>query len=151
MLSVNHGLAHKAGFTLIEMMAVMMIIALIASLAITLTPGTGRAGLKAVVMNSVALLRRERVSAMMSGRDRHVALDGKGRKLIGDGGDQVAIPSDVVVDILGANEVWPRGLAVAAFHADGASTGAALRFSREDVSYEVHVNWYTGGVSVETP
>jgi len=140
----------KAGFTLIEMMAVMMIIALMSSLAVAMIPGTGRAGLKAIVMKSVALLRRERFGAMMTGQDRHVALDGKDRKLIGDSGDQVFIPADVVVDILGAEEVWPQGQAVAAFYPDGASTGAALRFSRDGVSYEVRVNWYTGGVSVET-
>jgi len=90
----------KAGFTLIEMMAVMMIIALMSSLAVAMIPGTGRAGLKAIVMKSVALLRRERFGAMMTGQDRHVALDGKDRKLIGDSGDQVFIPADVVVDIL---------------------------------------------------
>lgn len=139
----------KAGFTLIEMVAVMLIIALMSSLITTMIPGTGRAGLKAVVMNSVALLRRERAGAMMTGQDRHVALDGKDRRLVGDGGDQVPIPPDVIVDILGANEVWPQGLAVAAFHPDGASSGAALKFSREGISYEVRVNWYTGAVTAE--
>ncbi len=141
----------KAGFTLIEMMAVMMIIALISSLVVTIIPGTGRAGLKAVVMNSAALLRRARVNAMMTGHDQHVALDDKDRRLIGDGGDQVEIPPDVVVDVLGTNQIWAEGVAVAAFHADGASTGTALKFSREGVSYEVRVNWYTGAVTINTP
>ena len=67
----------RAGFTLIETMAVMMIVALISSLVVTFIPGTGRAGLKAVVMNSAALLRRERVNAMMTGHDQYVALDDK--------------------------------------------------------------------------
>jgi general secretion pathway protein H len=142
---------HKSGFTLIEMMAVMMIIAMVASLAITLIPGTGRAGLKAVVMNSVALLRRERLGAILTGSDRHIALDGEQRILIGDSGDRVVIPRDVTVNILGTDALWSGRLAVAAFHADGASSGAALRFSRDGAMYEVHVNWYTGGVTVETP
>jgi general secretion pathway protein H len=140
----------KAGFTLIEMMAVMMIVALASSLIITLVPGTGRAGLKALVMNTEALLRRERLGAILTDRDRHVSLDGERRVLVGDSGDEVAIPSDVVVDILGANAVWSGRLAVASFHPDGASSGAALKFSREGVEYEVRVNWYTGGVTVET-
>jgi general secretion pathway protein H len=140
----------RAGFTLIEMMAVMMIIALISSLVVTMIPGTGRAGLKGVVMKSMALLRRERLHAILSGQDQRVALDGRDRRLVGDSGDQVFIPNDVVVDVLGSDEVWPQGRAVAAFYPDGASTGAAVRFSREGVTYEVHVNWYTGGVSVET-
>jgi general secretion pathway protein H len=140
----------KAGFTLIEMMAVMMIIAMVSSLVVMFIPGTGRAGLKAVVMNTVALLRRERLGAILTGSDRHVSLDGEQRILVGDSGDKVLIPSDVTVNILGADALWSGRLAVAAFHPDGASSGAALRFSREGVMYEVHVNWYTGGVAVET-
>jgi general secretion pathway protein H len=128
----------------------MMIIALVASLAVTLIPGTGRAGLKAVTMNTVALLRRERLGAILSGTDRHVSLDGQQRLLIGDSGDRVVIPRDVSVNILGADAIWSGRLAVAAFHADGASSGGALRFSRDGAAYEVHVNWYSGGVSVET-
>jgi general secretion pathway protein H len=145
----NWPASSKAGFTLIEMMAVMMIIALVASLVVTFIPGTGRAGLKAITMDTVALLRRERQGAILTGSDRHVSLDGERRILIGDGGDEVVIPSDVTVDVLGANAIWSGRLAVAAFHADGASSGAALKLSREGVAYEIHVNWYTGGVAVE--
>jgi general secretion pathway protein H len=140
----------RAGFTLIEMMAVMMIVALVASLVIAMVPGTGRAGLKAVVMNTVALLRRERLGAILTSSERHVSLDGERRVLVGDGGDTVAIPSDVMVDVLGANALWAGRLAVASFHPDGASSGAAIKFSREGVEYEVRVNWYTGGVAIET-
>jgi general secretion pathway protein H len=141
----------KAGFTLIEMMAVMMIVALVSSLIVAMIPGTGRSGLKALVMNTVALLRRERLGAILTGSDRHVSLDGERRIFIGESGDEVVIPSDVVVNILGANALWSGRLAVASFHPDGGSSGAALKFSREGVEYEVRVNWYTGGVAVETP
>jgi len=38
----------------------------------------------------------------MTGRDRQVSLDGEQRVLVGDGGDVVAIPRDVVIDMLGS-------------------------------------------------
>ena len=38
---------------------------------------------------------------------------------------------------------------VVRFHPDGASSGAVLRLSREKAEYEIRVNWYTGGVSIE--
>jgi general secretion pathway protein H len=139
----------KAGFTLIEMMAVMMIVALVSALVVSFVPGTGRAGMKALVMNSVALLRRERLGAIMTRGERHVSLDGRRRVLVGDSGDEVAIPSDVVVDVLGENALWSGRLMIASFQPDGASSGGALKFSREGVEYEVRVNWYTGGVAVE--
>lgn len=137
-----------AGFTLIEVMAVMLIIVLVASLAVTIMHGTGRAGLKAVTLQTAALLRRERLGAILTGRDREVSLDSKLRILVGDGGDIVALPRDVTVDILGIDALWSGRQAVVRFHPDGASTGAVLKLSREKAEYEIRVNWYTGGVAV---
>jgi general secretion pathway protein H len=140
--------ARGAGFTLIEVMAVMLIIALVASLAVTMMPGTGRAGLKAVTLQAASLLRRERLGAILTGRDREVSLDSKQRILVGDGGDIVALPRDVTLDILGIDALWSGRQAVVRFHPDGASTGAVLKLSREKAEYEIRVNWYTGGVAV---
>jgi general secretion pathway protein H len=142
--NVNRG----AGFTLIEVIAVMLIIALVASLAVTMMPGTGRAGLKALTLQTASLLRRERLGAILTGRDREVSLDGERRVLVGDGGDMVALPRDVVLDILGVDELWSGRQAVVRFHPDGASTGAVLKLSREKAEYEIRVNWYTGGAAI---
>ncbi|HEY6256116.1 MAG TPA: GspH/FimT family pseudopilin [Xanthobacteraceae bacterium] len=138
----------EGGFTLLEVTAVMLIIALVATLVITMTPGTGRAGLKAVTLQAAALLRRQRTEAILGGRERHVALDGARRILVGDGGDAVAVPRDVAVDLLGADAIWSGRQAVVRFDPDGASTGAVLRLSHEKAEYEIRVNWFTGSVDV---
>ena len=138
----------RAGFTLIEVVAVMLIIALVASLAVTMMPNTGRGGLKALTLEAAALLRRERLGAVLTGRDRQVSLDGERRILVGDGGDVLAIPRDVAVDILGIDALWSGRQAVVRFTPDGASTGAVLKLSRENAEYEIRVNWYTGGVAI---
>jgi general secretion pathway protein H len=141
----------RAGFTLIEVMAVMLIIAMMASLVVTTVPGTGRANLRAMTLQTVALLRRERLGAILTGRSRRVSLDARDRALLGDGGEVLAIPRDVVVDVVGVDEVWSGRQAVVRFEPDGASTGAVLKFSREGASYEVDVDWYTGGVATNLP
>lgn len=138
----------RAGFTLIEVVAVMLIIALVASLAVTMMPGTGRGGLKALTLETAALLRRERLGAVLTGRDRQVSLDGERRVLVGDGGDVLAIPRDVALDVLGIDALWSGRQAVVRFTPDGASTGAVLKLSRENAEYEIRVNWYTGGVAI---
>jgi general secretion pathway protein H len=138
----------EAGFTLIEVMAVMLIIALVASLAVTNMPGTGRAGLRALTLQTASLLRRERLGAILTGRDREVSLDGERRILVGDGGDIVALPRDIALDILGVDALWSGRQAVVRFHPDGASTGAVLKLSREKAGYEIRVNWYTGGIAI---
>ena len=137
-----------SGFTLIEVIAVMLIIALVASLAVTNMPGTGRAGLRALTLQTASLLRRERLGAILTGRDREVSLDGERRILVGDGGDIVALPRDITVDILGVDAFWSGRQAVVRFHPDGTSTGAVMKLSREKAEYEIRVNWYTGGIAI---
>jgi general secretion pathway protein H len=132
-------------------MAVMLIIALVSALAVATTRGTGRAQLYAVSLQTAALMRRERLGAILTASFRQVSLDGRERLLLGDSGGQVRIPSDVVVDIFGSDVVRSGRLAVVRFQPDGASTGAVLRLSREQATYEVSVNWYTGSVAVRQP
>jgi general secretion pathway protein H len=139
----------RAGFTLIEMQAVMLIIALVAALAFATMPGTGRAQLKGVALQTAALFRRERLGAILTAHSREVSIDGRHRAFVGDGGDRVEIPRDVIVEILGVDEQWSGRQAVVRFLSDGASSGAVVKLSREGEAYEVRVNWYTGSVLVE--
>ena len=139
-----------AGFTLIEMMAVMLIIAMLASLVVAMVPGTGRGKLKALTLQTAALLRRERLAAVLTGQSRRVSLDGNTRMIVGPSG-AVAIPRDVMVDVVGVDELWSGRRALVQFEPDGASTGAVLKFSWENVRYEVDVNWYNGRVAVDLP
>jgi general secretion pathway protein H len=143
------GADHKAGFTLIEMMAVMLIIALVVGLAFATMPGTGRSQLKGVALQTAALFRRERLGAILTARPREVAIDGRQRAFVGDGGDRVAIPRDVSVEILGVDEQWSGEQAVVRFLPDGASSGTVVKLSRQGEGYEVRVNWYTGSVLIE--
>lgn len=141
----------RSGFTLVEVMAVMLIIAMLASLVVVYVPGTGRADLKVLTLRTAALLRRERLGAILTGRSRRISLDAGDRALVGDGGEVLAIPRDVVLNVVGVNERWSGRQAVVRFEPDGASTGAKLRFSREGANYEVNVNWYTGRVAINPP
>ncbi len=141
----------KAGFTLIEIIAVVAIIALVASLAVSMTAGTGRAKLKAVALDIAALLRHERSGAILTGRVRQVFLDGDHRVLMGEEGNVVTIPRDVVLDVLSTDAVLTGRHSVARFDPTGASSGAVLKLSRERMQYEIRVNWYTGGVAIVAP
>jgi general secretion pathway protein H len=141
----------KQGFTLVEMAAVMLIVAMMAALVVMMRPGVGRPELKALTLEAASLLRRTRMEAILSKGDRAVRLDGQQRALIGGGGDAVRIPDDVTVDVLGEDDEAGEGEPLLVFHADGGSSGGVFRFSREAAQYEVRVNWYTGGVAVGAP
>jgi general secretion pathway protein H len=141
----------SAGSTLIEMMAVMLIIAMMASLVVSMAPGTGRANLKALTLQTAALLRRERLAAILTGQSRRIALDATERILVADGGGVIPIPRDVVLDVVGVDEVWAGRQAVVRFEPDGASTGVVLTFSWEGAHDEVKVDWYSGSVATDEP
>ena len=126
----------------------MLIIALVASLVVTLTPGTGRVQLKALALETAALLRRERVDAILTGRAREVFVDSERRALVAEGPAFVVIPRDVVLDILGVDNLSSGRVSLVRFEPDGASTGAVFKMSRQEAEYEVRVNWYTGAVAV---
>jgi general secretion pathway protein H len=149
-LTLTYEVEREGGFSLIEVVAVMLIIAMVAGVAVAFTHGTGRPRLKAVALEAAALFRRERLGAILTGRDRRVSLDGERRLLIGDGGGVVAIPEDVAVNVLGVDQRWSGRQAVVGFHPDGASSGTVLTLSRQGAEYEVRVDWYTGGVAVES-
>jgi general secretion pathway protein H len=141
----------RAGFTLVETLGVMLIIALVATLAMPTGRGTGRGHLKALALETADLMRRERVGAVLTRRLRHVSVDGDARMLVGDGGRRVAIPADVVLDVLGVNEAWAGRRSLVRFETDGSSSGTVLRLGRQDLAYEIRVNWYTGGVTIVEP
>jgi general secretion pathway protein H len=140
---------NSSGFTLIEMVAVMLIIAMVAGLAVSFTAGTGRPQLEALALDAAALFRRERTSAILTGHSRVVLLDAGTRTLAGDGGDAVRLPRDVAIDVLGEDGVLAGEREVVRFVPDGSASGAVMRLSREGAGYEIRVNWFTGGVSVE--
>lgn len=142
--------ARQAGFTLIEMQAVMLIIALVAALIFSTMSGTGRTQLKAVALQTEALLRRERLGAILTARSREVSIDGQHRAFVGDRGRRVEIPRDVTVDVLSADEQWSGRQAIVRFLPDGTSSGTVVKLSRNGAIYEVRVNWYTGSVLVES-
>ena len=139
----------RAGSTLIEVMAVMLIVSILAALVVTMVPGTGRAKLRAMTLQTAALLRHERFAALMTGQSHRISLDTGGRTLVSDGGGVIVIPSDVVLDVVGVDELWSGRQTVVRFEPDGASTGAVLTFSWEGARDEVKVDWYDGSVTTD--
>jgi len=139
----------RSGSTLIEVMAVMLIVSLLAALVVAVAPSTGRGRLRSMTLQTAALLRHERFAALMTGQNRRISLDATARRLVGDGGEAIAIPSDVVLEVVGANELWSGRQTVVRFEPDGASTGAVLTFSWEGARDEIRVGWYDGSVTTD--
>lgn len=141
----------EAGFTLLEMVCALAIVAALAAIALPRLPlGTSRPRLEAYAVETAALLKADRTAAIRRGRPVETAVDAAGRTLrSGAGRREVRLPKDVMVRATLPQfcNNRPAGRAIA-FFPSGLSCGGTVAFTREGAGYEVRVNWLTGGVEI---
>jgi general secretion pathway protein H len=143
----------SSGFTLIEVVAALAIIGLIAALALPLFPrGTTRAGVEAYAMQIAAGLKGERVTAIRRGQTIATALDADSKSIrFGANGAVLRLPADVGFEALLAQRCAGRADGrIIAFYPAGGACGAAIALSRPGLRLEIRVNWLTGGVEIAT-
>jgi general secretion pathway protein H len=141
----------EAGFTLIEAIAVIAIVALLAGLALPMRPqGTTRPQLEAYALRIAALLKADRNAAIRERARVETRLSATAREVVsGAGAGEVRLPADVDFDAILAETCAGRENAAAIdFLPSGMSCGGTLALARPGVAYKVRVNWLTGGVDV---
>ena len=141
----------EQGFTLLEMVCVLAIIALMSAVLLPMIPReTSRSRLQAYALQAAALLKTERDAAVRRHIDVATLVDAGGRA-IRAGASQAAIriPDDVRFDaVLPQTCQRQAALSTIRFFADGTSCGGTIVLTRFEAGYEVRVNWLTGRVEV---
>jgi general secretion pathway protein H len=140
----------SAGFTLFEVLAVMVVIALTAAAISTLYRSpSGAAQVKTAALLAASRLRDLRSSAMTSGIERIAAIDVAQRKIeFSDGLAPIAFSRSMNVEVTAADsEKRSPSIAGIRFYPNGSSTGATIDLKMEGRIYEIRVNWLTGRVS----
>ena len=141
----------EAGFTLLEMVCALAIVALLIAVALPALPrATSRPRLEAYAVEAAAVLIEDRNAAIRRGAPVATRLDGRAHAIrSGSGGAIVILPSDVVFDALVADTCDGRPAADSIeFLANGMSCGGAIFIGRGEARFEVRVNWLTGVVEV---
>jgi general secretion pathway protein H len=141
----------RAGFTLLEMVGVIAVIAMLAAILLPSIPrGTTRPRLEAYALETAALLKADRTAALRRHAQITAQVDAPGRAIrSGSTGRILQVPDDVGFEAtlpLSCNERPAR--ATISFFATGASCGGTIVLSRLGTGYEVRVNWLTGGIEV---
>jgi len=145
------GRRSERGFTLIEVVCTLAIIALLAAIVVPVLPrGTSRAGLEAYAVETAALLKADRNAAMRRRTQIVTDVNAQTRAIrSGSTGRVVRLPNDVTFDAALASTCNQRRAGeTIRFFASGMSCGGVLAFTRLGVGYQVRVNWLTGGVEV---
>ena len=141
----------ERGFTLLEMVCVLALIAMIAAVLLPFMPShTSRSRLQGYVLQTAALLKEDRNVAIRRGIAVATLVDTRSRLIrSGSSADVVRIPDDVYFEAVLPRTCNQReALSTISFFASGMSCGGAVALTRADVGYEVRVNWLTGRIEI---
>lgn len=141
----------QQGFTLLEMVCVVAIIALLAAILLPAIPrATSRAQLEAFALETASVLTTDRSEAMRRHEQIVTAVSAVARSIrSGATGRLVNIPGDVAFDaVLPARCNQRPAFSTIRFFASGMSCGGSIILTRLGNGYEIRVNWLTGGVDV---
>ena len=131
------------GFTLIEMIVVLVVLALIGSIVLARGPLRSPVlDLRACARGMAAGMRMARADAIAADRDRTFSVDGTARDYGPQGGPRHALPAGIEVD---------GRTAPILFHPDGSASGGAVTLADGDRRVSVRVDWLTGRVAVVSP
>lgn len=141
---MNNGRAR--GFTLVEIMVVMVMIALILGLVATsMSRSISSAEARAASRNLVASLRYTRARAIIDKQERVFQVNTEERSYQAPGRKLVKLPEGVDVTITTArSEVTSESVYGIRFFPDGGSTGGHIELTVNDREYRVNVAWLTG-------
>jgi general secretion pathway protein H len=141
----------ERGFTLLEMVCVLALIAMMAAVLLPLFPRhTSRSRLQAYVLQTAALLKEDRNATIRRGTGVATLVDAGGRLIrSGSSADIVRIPDDVQFEAVLPRTCNQReALSTIRFFPNGMSCGGAVTLARADIGYEVRINWLTGRVEI---
>ncbi len=144
-------MARDAGFTLVETVAVISIIAMVAALTLPRLPhATTRPRLEAYALEVAALLKADRVAAVRRHARVDTRLSASHRTVIsGAGLGTLQLPPYVAFDAIVTQTCEGRSNNDAiGFLPNGMSCGGTVALARPGAAFHVRVNWFTGGVEV---
>lgn len=147
------GDAHRIerGFTLLEMMAVLGILALVTAMILPMMTGAqSKADVEAAAKQLVMALRSTRNLAMMRGHSEALLVDtGSGFFRVAGAPAAKRVPGGVQLSLVTATqEQISDRVGGIRFFADGSSTGGGIRVAKGKVSDQVLIDWLTGRVSI---
>lgn len=140
----------STGFTLLEMLAVILLIGIAAAaVSISVTQGLASARINAASGELAAALRAARAQAIVKGSAQNFDLDTRLHSYRNIKQQDVALPKGVRLSMTSAKEDQPNDhVGRIRFFPDGSSTGGRVTLASGKREWHVNVSWLTGDVRV---
>jgi general secretion pathway protein H len=140
-----------AGFTLLELLVVLVIMAIVAGMTIPmLGSGVSNGELKSAARKVAAGLRMARSDAVATRQDTRVLLDLEHRTFQVERDARVhALPRDLDMKLFTAqSDLVNERTGAIRFYPDGGSNGGRVTLAAGERKFEVDVDWLTGRVAI---
>jgi len=143
----------QRGFTLVEVLVVMGIMALVLGLVATsMSRSISGAEARESGRNMVAALRYTRTQAILKKSEQVFTVNLEARSYQAPGRDPVDLPEGVELQLTtAASEVVEDDVGRIRFFPDGGSTGGRVDLNINGREFVVNVAWLTGEASLEIP
>jgi len=141
----------ELGFTLLEMVCVLAILAILAAIVVPALPrSTSRASLESHAIAIAALLKSDRDAAIRRDTQIVTKVDAASRLVRAGASDRlVVVPNDVAFDALLAARCAKHATGTNIhFFPSGMSCGGVIALTRSGFGYEIRVVWLTGRVEI---
>lgn len=142
------GLAVERGFTLLEVMVVVALLALAAAVTAGLLGG-GMDGvrLRRAAQEIAVQLRHARAHAMATGQVQRFVIEPATHRYSAPGRGDGRIDDSLAIRFKGARELVPgAGQGAIEFHPDGASSGGRIELAAGHAVRRIDVAWLTGRI-----
>jgi general secretion pathway protein H len=153
-LSIARHTARAArGFTLIEMVAVIVLIGIIASVvAFSFSKSLSAAKVQAASRDLVAALRYTRGQAIVKGEQKVLTLDIEKNSYQAPGRGSVDLPKEMVMRLTTAQqELTSETAGGIRFFPDGSSTGGNIAIVMGEREWRINIGWLTGEITLDKP
>ena len=141
------------GFTMIEMIVVIVLIGIVASVvAFSFAKSLSSARVQAASRDLVASLRYTRGQAIVKGEQKVLMLDLEKMSYQAPGKSTVELPKDMVLRLTTAQkELTGESSGGIRFFPDGSSTGGNIAVVLGEREWRINVGWLTGEITLDKP
>jgi general secretion pathway protein H len=149
--SAPRAFRRSAGFTLVEMLVVIVIATLVLSLVGTsLSRSISGAEMRTAARKMAASIRYTRTRAILDKQEHVFLVDIENRSYLAPRRQPVELPEGMEVQLTTARtELTSESAGGIRFYPDGGSTGGHVELEANNRIYRINVAWLTGEASVE--